>query len=318
MKKRIISVLLCVILLSGILIMPTSAIHITEEESIIDPSSTAVEVLEKDLDTNIVEEKIYSRDSNGIDTVKTVDSWTDDETKSFTSATPMLPDPAAELNGIIDTDDRTEVKNTKIFPYSAIVHLEIFFGLNVYRGTGFLIADDVVVTAAHCLYSEEYGWATNVTVRPGRNGALIPFGLATSKSVAVSKEYYANFDSNYDWGAIRVHKSFVGEPGAFNLKVFENTGSVINARISGYPAEVASKKLSTTKQYEMSGTVIPLGDYRFFYTIDSSGGQSGAPILNENNEVIGIHTSGSDLMNSGVRITPQVSYYLNEFVEGRI
>ena len=68
----------------------------------------------------------------------------------------------------------------------------------------------------------------------------------------------------------------------------------------------------------MSGTVIPLGDYRFFYTIDSSGGQSGAPILNENNEVIGIHTSGSDLMNSGVRITPQVSYYLNEFVEGRI
>lgn len=111
---------------------------------------------------------------------------------------------------------------------------------------------------------------------------------------------------------VRLH--IINKPGSFPLKIVDNTSSPINARISGYPAYVGSSSISTTKQYEATGTVNILNNYKFYYTIDSSGGQSGAPILNENNEVIGIHTSGSTNYNYGVRITPQVSYYLNEFL----
>ncbi|MEG7763145.1 trypsin-like serine peptidase, partial [Listeria monocytogenes] len=46
------------------------------------------------------------------------------------------------------------------------------------------------------------------------------------------------------------------------------------------------------------------------YSIDTSGGHSGSPIIN-NGSIIGVHTLGSSA-NSGVRITPA----LKSFIDG--
>ncbi|RIK18768.1 MAG: hypothetical protein DCC52_15630 [Chloroflexi bacterium] len=66
---------------------------------------------------------------------------------------------------------------TTVFPYSAIVELEIDFPYGSVLCSGWMIGPDTVATAAHCLYySGLGGWAQNVMAYPGRDGTLAPFG----------------------------------------------------------------------------------------------------------------------------------------------
>lgn len=319
MKKKIISVLLCCCsIITCILPLFASSVNIENFGTSQKLSSTSISMVQKDFETNLVEKKIYSQSLTGDKNVKVVDSWTDDSNISpsitalnsgFNAFDNYLP---RTYSASENSDGRTVVEDTTIFPYSAIVHLEIFFGLKVYRATGFLIADNIVATAAHCLYDEEMGWATNVTVRPGRNGALLPFGVATSKLCAVSTEWYETGDRNYDWGAIAIHDSIIGDPGTFNLA--DDVTGIIDANICGYPAFVESSIITTKKQYEMGGEVFCSPGNLCYFSITISEGQSGAPILDENNNVVGIVTALAENTGIGARITPQVSYYLNEFI----
>ena len=87
-----------------------------------------------------------------------------------------------------------------------------------------------------------------------------------------------------------------------------------NMKISGYPGEVNSNSFALYKQYEMNGSVYTSGDYNLIYSIDTSKGQSGSPIIAPDNTVVGVHTRGGTAFNSGVRITSSMLYYLNEFI----
>lgn len=60
-----------------------------------------------------------------------------------------------------------------------------------------------------------------------------------------------------------------------------------NVKIGGYPADLGQR------QYIMSGPATLESNGRLHYTIDTFGGQSGAPILdNVNNRIIGVHSAG--------------------------
>lgn len=300
MKRKIIASVLSVLILI-VSLVPAYATSETDNESI--------EIVEKDMQTNIVEKKLYFGDE-----VEIIDSWEDNAPIGSVSI-PDFSNPSIETQSIIDDDGRTLVSNTQQFPYSAIVHLEIHFGLITKLGTGFLVDDNIVVTAGHCLYDRELGWATLITVRPGRDGSLsIPYGLATSKRLSVATSWYEHYDTNYDWGAIALNVGLIGNPGHFIMRSVDNIDLPMTATICGYPGQMGSSIFNNYKQYEMSGEIHAYNDYRYIYTIDTSGGQSGAPILNSNNEVIGIHTTGSSVYNYGIRITPNVLYYLNNFI----
>ena len=313
MKRKVLAIILALVVFCSLI---TSVYSLETPSSAAPIGNILVSVVEKDLETNIIEAKTYSRNSDGISEVEITDEWIDDTASDNLSNFVDSSTLQNELRSIIgDSDGRTVVSNTRVFPYSAIVQLDIYFGLSAYRGTGFLIDDNIVATAGHCLYDEELGWATAVYVRPGRNGLLgIPFGIARSKRIAVSTEWHLSADSNYDWGAICIYDTLIGNPGSFTMTSVNDNSSNIQAKISGYPQNVGSSSSTTYKQYEMDGPVNILSMYRLYYTIDTSGGQSGAPILNSNNVVIGIHTSGSTSYNTGVRMTPQVLFYLTEFI----
>lgn len=53
-----------------------------------------------------------------------------------------------------------------------------------------------------------------------------------------------------------------------------------------------------------------INNQKISYSIDTTKGQSGSPIIN-NESIIGVHTSGNSA-NSGVRITPA----LKSFIDG--
>ncbi len=312
MYKKIISVLLTIIVLCATIIMPANA---TGEE-------LQVTVVEKNLDTSVVNKITCSKNSAGETTADVIDTWIDEDNIQFDNVvnSNMLSNPLITPFSVVNpTDGRTVVQNTRMFPYSAIVELEIFFGTDRHGGTGFFVSDDVIATAAHCLYNKELGWATNVTVRPGRNGSLsLPYGLATAQTLSISIPYYEDPENNkdYDWGAIKLNPGIIGNPGQFTLTTVNDSTSTsdITARISGYPLYMAPNGSSDHKQYEMVGTGYTYSSRGLRFQIDVSSGQSGAPILNMNNQVIGILWGVSPSYSYATRMTDEVIYYLTDFI----
>lgn len=255
----------------------------------------------------------------GKEKVETVESWTDitddviTESETFGVAT---LDSEVDTGGIFGTDDRSAVNNTRAFPYSAIVYIEAKFknSDSTYRFSGFLIADNIVVTSAHCLYDEgKGGWPTSITVKPGKNGELsMPYGLAKGRVAAVSTQWKETRDENYDWGAIKTYHSFVGSPGKLSMTTTPD-GSEFSAEIIGYPRQFPAGQ-HTYNQVHATGIAFTYNEYNIAYQIDATKGESGAPVLDSDNRVRAIHSRNDVICNFGARITPNVLYYLNEFI----
>ena len=79
------------------------------------------------------------------------------------------------------SDDRIQIANTKIYPFSAIGYLESKDLKGDYEScSATLIGPTTVLTAAHCLYNHEAGgWQEDMFFVPGLNGATAddaPFG----------------------------------------------------------------------------------------------------------------------------------------------
>lgn len=63
----------------------------------------------------------------------------------------------------------------------------------------------------------------------------------------------------------------------------------------------------------MSGKITLSTSHRLYYLIDTYGGQSGAPIFKDNNIVVGIHTKGNALTNSGKKIDTALFNHMQRF-----
>lgn len=91
---------------------------------------------------------------------------------------------------IFPPDDRTQVTNTTVYPYSSIGELDMEFDGEPFGGTGVLIDDSIVLTAAHNLYDRALGGeADSVTFAAARNGTSNPFGVVEAESLFVPDGY---------------------------------------------------------------------------------------------------------------------------------
>ncbi|HEX8681755.1 MAG TPA: trypsin-like peptidase domain-containing protein [Ardenticatenaceae bacterium] len=194
---------------------------------------------------------------------------------------------------IDDRDDRKRVWFTSGQPWRCVCHLDLEFANGqVGQGTGFLISERTVITAAHVLYDRGHserparGWTSSITVTPGLNGDYQPFGSVTVTSA--KNEFIIHPDylqpSNdvdqipFDIGAIILPKSYpVGcKTGYFGyVQTSVNPAPNLTATtviVAGYPDV-------STRQYYDSGAIRNVdekGLLRFW--VDTSKGQSGAPI----------------------------------------
>lgn len=203
---------------------------------------------------------------------------------------------------IIGSDGRTKVDAEICKPYSRICYLEMVWadGYRA-RGTGWLYARDRVATAGHCVYDKEHGgWAATILVQPGRYQDYAPFGETWSLQMQTSQKWIDNEDSEYDYAFLRLRDPVGDVSGFFGYGAgLGSVGTKVN--IAGYPGDKNTG--SSRNQWQMRGRITLVTARNLYYLIDTAEGQSGAPIYNENNTVIGIHTTGGTISNYGTRLT---------------
>ena len=95
---------------------------------------------------------------------------------------------------VFGKDQRTVVNNILQRPYKQTVLLNMTFSNNrVYKGTGTMIGKDIVLTAAHNVYSkDDKGWAKKIDVYAGVNGQTYTIGKAFSHKFFVSQTWINN------------------------------------------------------------------------------------------------------------------------------
>ncbi|MCP4696697.1 MAG: trypsin-like serine protease [Gammaproteobacteria bacterium] len=181
-------------------------------------------------------------------------------------------------------DERVKVTATTVLPYKAIckLYMKAANGKN-FIGTGWLTHSNKLYTAGHCVYDDkEGGWMKSIIIVPGMSGGTEPYGRYTSADMITTKGWLNNSSRRYDMGAIKLSSNV-----SHTDFIIPTLADANAATICGYPKD----RDTGIFQYKMQDSISKRND-RFFYQIDTFGGQSGAPVLQNNSRAIGIHNYG--------------------------
>ena len=204
---------------------------------------------------------------------------------------PGSPDSSGKWDTIIDDPGETEhlpyklnqVTNTTDLPWRTICKLYMHFSSGWYVCSGAFIVDNhEVFTAGHCLY--DYGgdgWADQVIIVPGKNGASEPYGSKYGYDWYVGGGWSSSGSNNDDWGMIEVAPFSTGWMSNMVQSASWYPGKSFNT--AGYPADDG---YSGDEMWYDDGTCSSATSYRVTYNFNFSsygkgtciGGQSGSPV----------------------------------------
>src|SRR5262249_55927524 len=144
-------------------------------------------------------------------------------------------------------------------------------------GSGAMVDNDHVLTAAHCVYSAQHGgFAKVINVYAGKNGNTW-YASTTKLFARVFTAYYQqdNADpfhphSDYDMGLITLRNAIGNSTGWFGMEV--RRPSFLNT--AGFPGD----KYNGEYMYYTSGSVSAVYANQVAYRIDVMGGQSGSAL----------------------------------------
>jgi glutamyl endopeptidase len=168
----------------------------------------------------------------------------------------------------------------------------------------------VVLTAGHCLHIKEYGPVYDAKFYPGRHGNLAPAAISLKKFF-LPKEWQAQQDEDHDIGLVILDKEYE-EKSYSTLRVLSDDELLeLVVRISGYPGDKRDHN-NLPYMYTMHGPIVTIKRNKFYYHIDTSGGQSGSGVLIEDDfqksisSCIGVHVTGClEEGNGAVRINKE-------------
>ncbi len=228
------------------------------------------------------------------------------------------PDPSADVSvtGVIGEDGRVMVSDLTVMPYSAVALVNTTWddGTNSF-GTAWFVSKNVLVTAAHVVHDSS-GWATTVTVMPGVSVGSYPYGTHTPTNIYTTTAWIQSGQDYTDYAVIILGSDVGNETGWFSMRALSNAANQ-SVVITGYKQRYYQHRMGGITTAHTPGGMIR-------YQIDTSGGQSGAPVYCSGNVVIGIHTAGiyyydSDgnkvyVYNEGVAINEGVYSFIMGYV----
>ena len=204
------------------------------------------------------------------------------------------------------------------------------FGKNsIYVGSGSLIGDQYVLTAAHNLCMKKDGTDQSISplyviFSPGKNGFTTPkLGEFYSTTFFWHAQYETLKDPldarNFDIGLFVLRKDDKPLPQQhLKLKTLSDNMRMNSINVTGYPGE---KK---DFMFTMNGPLIEIEEHILRYDIDTTAGQSGSGVWwrdeSDGKEyIIGVHTNAPTLLekdlNIGTRLTLAKQDTLNKWID---
>lgn len=193
------------------------------------------------------------------------------------------------------------------FPHAAICQLKLHStdGRTGY-GTGFYIADEVLLTCGHNFRLPSRNWTTaSVEVQPAFSptSSILPTkSFTVNWQDLVHPRWRDHTDHNFDLAVLPVPglPSTAGNFNLANMSLAQSAGIVVcgYGKVDGTPFESQGQRLD--------GAHISSVDFeRVYYPMMTKGGHSGSPVFH-GQMVIGVHTGGMDDMelNRAVLLTP--------------
>ncbi|EZH65325.1 hypothetical protein DH09_16960 [Bacillaceae bacterium JMAK1] len=221
---------------------------------------------------------------------------------------------------VVGPDQRRKVSNSLIQPYRSLTFISV--GSNGLC-SGAVTGTNHVLTAAHCV--DSIG-AANLQVYPALNDSNAPLSEYRGIEYFVPAGWFTNSGTSqhrYDYAVIRVGtfngRTISSQAGTTPHRVVSNLNLSATYKLYGYPSD----KLIDTgliSLWGMTGSLRNQESHTVTYTIDTYGGQSGAAILNNSNQVVGVHTlgfrnaNGQGIYNSGVKLTQSVVNHIRSSV----
>lgn len=189
-------------------------------------------------------------------------------------------------------------------------------------GSGFVVDEHTIATAAHCLYDYRSGMYSNISeillfdTSGNIEQNIIPI------EYHIPTEYITNHKTSYDYALITVEED-LSEYMCFELGVsldsFVNGETNATVYVTGFPERVAGEIVNNHTKHMMytgNGKICSGGNGEnglLYYNADTSGGNSGGPVyitesLNGKtyHTVVAVHTTGG---NHGVCMTTDLIHF---------
>jgi V8-like Glu-specific endopeptidase len=196
-------------------------------------------------------------------------------------------------------DDRQLVQNTLVYPNRAICYLRVYFGTEIFCGTGFLVGERALVTAAHCVHDDHFanvGKATRIEIIPAgyldaKRQLIAPYGFAELDYSAcrVPQEWIQNTTEqalSHDYALIRLPSThaFGKKLGYFGLTPIgpELDPTLLqypSYYLYGYPVNSPPPGWLPGMPGWAAGPLQSFQGNRVNYLIDMTPGQSGGPLF---------------------------------------
>ena len=245
-----------------------------------------------------------------------------------TSGPSKVEDPAFKAGAeaerkVFGDDDRIQIANTKIYPFSAIGYLESKDLKGQYEScSATLIGPSTVLTAAHCLYNHDAGgWQDEIFFVPGLNGSTAndaPYGGYEYEDAYVVQGYIDNYQGFYgsvlpwDIGIVTLKQPVGQNLGWLGYANYDNLGD-FTANIVGYPGDKPAGTMWRATCNVLSENV---GDGYFQYDCDTFPGSSGSAVYaydegQKARVVVGVNVAESEDANTAVRVNAAYLEWIN-------
>lgn len=208
---------------------------------------------------------------------------------------------------VIGSDERTLVTDTTISPYKGIGYLQAHKPSQAdnvsSRGTCSAFSKNAVLTAAHVIWdSKANAPAISYKISFAKNDSVLPYGTITLKptKVIIPEQYKNTGSASYDYAIILYNTTISNY--TFGFSKAATTGDVVT--VTGYPQDVSTAGGTTKdhRQWTHSGNIISSSESTISYKIDTSGGQSGAPVYNASNKIVAVHHGGTSISNTARKL----------------
>lgn len=216
-------------------------------------------------------------------------------------------------------DDRVPDKDTSVVRLST--------------GTGFIVDDHTIATAAHCVYGvDNKSFIKDLKVNIYDENCTKILKTITPKEAHIPVYYSLKGDERYDYALLYVEED-LSKYGEFSLSMpmdsFMTSGATVT--VSGFPDKTASDpNAGGHKRYKADGEIMDIRtykpeiwDYQIRYSAFMSNGDSGGPVYTTQtfdgetyHTVVGIHSTSDGTFRCGTRITTTLLmfYYNNDYI----